>query len=84
MKNLIIKKNLISYKKLNFRGGNNVDYDFINFSFLRELYRIIYHGEVIIPAAERDQGNFDYMIDILKKNTSHKKIPTTKNLRMIL
>ena len=39
------QEKLINYKKLGFRGGNNKDYDFTNFSSLRELFRAIYYGE---------------------------------------
>ena len=46
------QENLIDYRKLSFKGGNNVDYDFSNFSPLRKLFRLIYYGEIIIPAAE--------------------------------
>ena len=31
------QEKLINYKKLNFEGANNVDYDFTNFSSLREF-----------------------------------------------
>ena len=49
----------INYLKLGFRGGNNKDYDCTNFSTLREFFRIIYYGEILIPAAEQD--DFDEM-----------------------
>ena len=39
---LKILDNLSDYRKLNFRGGNNVYYDFSNFRPLRELFRVIY------------------------------------------
>ena len=66
------QEKLINYKKLKFKGGKNVDYDFTNFSSLRELFRVIYFGEILIPAAERDQGEFDDMLDILKKYKAKK------------
>ena len=47
-KNMLEKLNnqekLINYKKLSFKGGNNADYDFTNFSSLKELFRLIYYG----------------------------------------
>ena len=59
VKNMLEKLNnqekLINYKKLDFTGGNIKDYDFTNFSSLRELFRRIYYGEI-----------FDDMIKILK------------------
>ena len=72
-KNLVEKLNnqekLIDYRKLNFRGGNNVDYDFSNFRPLRELFRAIYYGEVLISGAEREQIEFDDLLKILKKRS---------------
>ena len=69
-KNMLEKLNnqekLINYKKLGFRGGNNKDYDFTNFSSLRKLFRAIYFGQISIPAVEGEQDNFDNMIEILK------------------
>ena len=67
-KNMLEKLNnqekLINYKKLGFRGGGYKDYDFINFSSLRELFRAIYYGEIVIRAVEREQDNFNDMIEI--------------------
>ena len=66
-KNMLEKLNnqekLINYRKLNFKGGNNIDYDFTNFKPLRELFRAIYYGEILISAAEREQDEFDYAYD---------------------
>ena len=53
------QEKLINYRKLNFRGSNNVDYDFSNFRPLRELFRVIYFGDVLILGAEREQDEFD-------------------------
>ena len=68
-KNILEKLNnqekLIKYKKLRFTGGNGKDYHSNSFSFLRELFRTIYYGEILIPGAEREQNNFDYVIKIL-------------------
>ena len=75
-KNMLEKFNnqekLINYKKLNFKGGSNVDYDFSNFISLRELFRVIYYGEIIIPAVEREQGEFDYSLRALKEYNPRK------------
>ena len=69
-KNMLEKLNnqekLINYKKLGFRGGNNKDYDFTNFSSLRERFRTIYDGEILIPAVEREQDDFDDMLQKIK------------------
>ena len=60
------QEKLINYKKLYLKGVNNADYDFTNFSSLREFFRTIYYGEILIPGAEREQSNFDDIIKILK------------------
>ena len=52
--------------KLGFTGGNKKDYDFTNFSPLIDLFRAIYYGEILIPAAEREQYDFDNMFELLK------------------
>ena len=69
-KNMLEKLNnqekLINYKKLYFKRGNKVDYDFTNSSSLKELFRAIYYGEILIPGAKREQDNFDDIIKILK------------------
>ena len=54
LKKLYNQEKLIDYRKLNFREGNNVDYDFSNFRPLREPFRAIYYGEILIPGTERD------------------------------
>ena len=51
------QEKLINYKKLSFKGGNNVDYDFTNFSSLREFFRVIYIREIVIPALKENKVN---------------------------
>ena len=48
------QEKLINYRKLDFKGGDNIDYDFTKFRPLRELFRAIYYGDVLIPGAERE------------------------------
>ena len=43
------QEKLINYRKL----------DFSNFRPLRELFRVIYFGDVLILGAEREQDEFD-------------------------
>ena len=82
-KNMLEKLNnqekIINYKKLSFKGGNNVDYYSINFSSLRELFRLIYYGEILIPVAEREQSEFNDIFELLKmykpkKGSKYKKL----------
>ena len=69
-KNILEKLNnqeqLINYRKLNFKEGNNIDYDFTNSKPLIELFRAIYYGEILISAAEREQDEFDYAYEEIK------------------
>ena len=51
--------------------GNNRDYDFTNFSSLRELFRAIYYGEILIPAAETEQDDFDNSFEKLLINAEN-------------
>ena len=72
------QEKLIDYRKLNYKGGNNVDYDFSSFRPLRELFRVIYYGEILIPATEREQDEFDDMLEELQiykptKDSKHKQ-----------
>ena len=55
------------------------DYDFTNFSPLREFFRRIYYGKLLISAAEREQDDFDKMYKLLekckpRKNSKYKKL----------
>ena len=83
LKKLSNQEKLINYRKRNFKVGNTVDYDFTNFRPLRELFRVIYYGDVLIPGAEREKNEFDDVLKIFKKYNP-KKILNTKNLKMIL
>ena len=60
------KDSQLGIKSIGYTGGNNKDYDFTNFSSYRDLFRAIYYGEILIPAVQREQDNFDDMIKILK------------------
>ena len=50
-----------------YKGINNIEYDFISFSSVGELFKQIYYGQILIPAAERDRDEFRYLLDDLKK-----------------
>ena len=59
------QEKLINYKKLNFRGGNNIDYDFSKYRSLKKLFRAICYRKVTIEEAERVQEEFDAIIGAL-------------------
>ena len=48
-------------------GGNKKHYDFRMYKSLKELFRTIYYGEMLILAIEREQSVFDDKIEELKK-----------------
>ena len=66
-KKLNSQEKLINYQKIGFTGDNKRDCDFTNSSSsLREIFRAIYYGQILILAVEREQDNFDDMIKMLK------------------
>ena len=65
-KKLSNQEKLINYRKLSFRGGNNVDYDFSEYRSLKELFKAIYYRNVTIEEAGKIQGEFDAIIGALK------------------
>ena len=71
------QEKLIDYKKLNFKGGNNVSYDFSNFRPLREIIRTNHYSEITIPGAERDQIGFNRLLSQLRiynpRNSEYRK-----------
>ena len=75
------QEKLISNKKLNFKGGNNRDYDFSDYSSLKELFMAIYFRKLSIEEAERIQDEFNVLLGALEdypakalKYKEHKKI----------
>ena len=72
----------IDYRKLNFKGVNNVDYEFSNFRPLKELFRVIYYGDILISGAERDQDGFDDLLDRL--TAYNRKKPEYKKSKEVL
>ena len=73
------QEKLINYKNLGFIGSNKNGYDFTNFISLRELFRAIYYGEILIPAADKEQYYFDKSYELLtifkpKKDSKYNKL----------
>ena len=66
---LVIAENSIDYRSLHFIGGNNVDYDFRSFKSVSELFKSVYNGHILIPAAEREQDDFEGVLNEFKKYT---------------
>ena len=60
------QEKLIDYRKLYFRGGYGIDYDFSNFNYLRDLFRAIHYGETTRTGAEKCQSGFDSLLNQLK------------------
>ena len=66
LKKLNNQEKLISYRKLNFTGGNKVDYDFSEYRSLKELFKAIYTRNITIEKAEKIQEEFNAITDTLK------------------
>ena len=66
------KDESINYLKRGFRGGNNREFDFTNFSSLRKLFRATFYGQILIPAAEKEQDDFDEIHELLKTHKPRK------------
>ena len=60
-----IQKN-VDYRKLKFRGGNNVDYDFSDYKTFKELFRDLYYRKITIDDAESKQDEFTAVLTHLK------------------
>ena len=56
---ILEEKRLINYSKLSFKGGNNVYYNFSDFTKVGELLSRMYRGQVLIPEAERERDAFE-------------------------
>ena len=59
---LVKKDKTIDYRRLYYKARNNLEYGFTKFSSLGELFKKIYYGEILIPAAERQQDEFGYLL----------------------
>ena len=66
------QERLINYRKLNFTGGNKVDYDFSEYRSLKELFKAIYYRSITIEEAERIQVEFNAVIGTLKNHKPEK------------
>ena len=83
---LIKKDNTINYKKLSKDPGGN-EHDFTMFLTMEELLKQIYYGNILIPGAEREQDDFYYKLENLKKysprteNNIKKKISFLENIQ---
>ena len=69
-KNMLEKLNnqekLINYQKLYLKEGNNVEYDFIGYRSLTELFIAIYYRNITVEEAEAIQEEFDAVFGALE------------------
>ena len=56
----------VDYRKLNFRGGNNVDYDFSDYKTFKKLFRELYYRKFTINDAKSKQDEFSVVLTHLK------------------
>ena len=66
------QEKLINYKKLNFRGGKNIDYDFSEYRSLKELLKAIYYRKVTIEEVEKIKEEFDAIVGALNNYDAKK------------
>ena len=52
----------VDYRKLIFRGGNNVTYNFNNYKTFKELFRHLYDKKMTINHAEMKQNEFNSIV----------------------
>ena len=75
-KNMLEKLNnqekFINYKKLYFKGGNNLDYDFSKYRSLKELFKAIYYKNIRLEKAERIQDEFNGVYGAFEKYNQKK------------
>ena len=67
LKKLNNQEKFINYKKLYFKRGNNLDYDFSEYSSLKELFKAIYYRNIRKEKAERIQDEFNGVYGALEK-----------------
>ena len=72
---------LINSKKLNFKVGNNHDYDFSDYSSLEEFFRAIYFRKLTIEEPERIQDEFNVALGVLEDYSA--KAPKYKEYKKI-
>ena len=56
----------VDYRKLKFRGGNNVDYDLSDYKTFKELFRDLYYRQFTIDDAESKEDEFNTLSNFLK------------------
>ena len=64
--NLLAKDKTINYKILSKELGSDY-YDYTMIFSMGEILRQIYYGNILIPGAEREQNEFYYLLEDLKK-----------------
>ena len=77
------QEKLIDYRKLSFKGGNSRDYDFSSYKPLKELFRAICYGEILLGGADREQNEFDDLLDDLRAYRS-RNLEYTKSRESLL
>ena len=53
-------------RKLKFRSGNNINYDFSDYKIFKELFRELYYRQFTIDGAESKQDKFNIVLNLLK------------------
>ena len=77
------QEKLINDRKLYFKAGNNLDYDFSKYRSLEELFKSIHYRNIRIEKAERIQDEFNGVYGALEKYKP-KKEPYIEKRRKLL
>ena len=71
----------VDYRKLKFRDGNNIDYDFSDYKTFKELFRDLYYRKFTIDDSESKQDEFNTVLNLLKTyNPRDNKYIEAKNI----
>ena len=87
LKKLSNQEKIINYRKLYFKGGNKVEYDFTEYRPLLEFFKAIYYRNISIEEAEAIQDELNGVYGALeiykpkKRNIHWKKRKTFNKCR---
>ena len=71
----------VDHRKLKFRDGNNIDYDFSDYKTFKEVFRDLYYRTFTIDDSESKQDEFNTVLNLLKTyNPRDNKYIEAKNI----
>ena len=61
------QEKVIYYKKLNFKGDRNLNFDFREYKSLKELFKGVYYRNISIGKGERMQDEYEAQLAVLER-----------------